>query len=246
MVAPVDDPLVVLQASCHGPTLDTQTIRFALSSRIGAHVVNFSEAYRHRLFLSERDGWRATMPEAQLDDDRDTTRGKFDAPVMVRHRFPMVDEWSRLMCHRAAPLKLAPPRYANGQAFVHPLGVVEDIAFHPHAAIRGFATGLPRVREYARGMELLERKIVRALEADRLVVVSGDLNYPDVDGPEWSPRRLFARLGLKTWSVGVDWLAWSPQLVLVGQDVIGRDKTRQDHPWLVGRFSGFLRGGVRL
>lgn len=242
MVAP-DDPLTVLQASCHGPTLDTQTIRFALSARIGAHDVRFSEAYRHRLFLSERNGWRSTMPPAQPEDDRDTLRGKFDAPVMVRRRLPMVDEWHRLMCHRSTPLKLAPPRYANGQAYVHALGVVEAIAFHPHAAIHGRPPGLDRVQEYARGMKRLGRRIERALDDDRLVIVSGDLNYPNADGPPWSPRRLFADLGLKTWAVGVDWFAWSPQLVLVGSDVIGRDQTRQDHPWLLARFSGFLRGG---
>lgn len=243
MVAPVDDPLTVLQASCHGPSLDTRTIRFALSHRVGAHVVDWSEAYRHREFLDERDGWRTTMPAPQLDDDRDTSRGKFDAPVMVRRRFPLVDEWSALMCHRSVPLRLAPPRYGNGQAFVHPLGAVEAIGFHPHADIIGHPHGLPRVREYARGMEKLGRRVTRALDDNRLVIVSGDLNYPDRDGPPWSPRRLFADLGLKTWSVGVDWFAWSPELVLVGSDVIGRDKTRQDHPWLLARFSGFLRGG---
>lgn len=246
MVAPVDDPLTVLQASCHGPTLDTKTIRFALSAQVGAQVVNLSEAYRHALFVTDRPGWRTILPADPEDDtrrDHDTIRGMFDAPSMVRARFPFVDSWSSLMSHRSAPLKLAPPRYANGQAFVHPLGVVEDIAFHAHADIKGRPTGIPRVVEYARGMRRLERRITRALDDNRLVIVSGDLNYPDADGPEFAPRRLFARLGLRTWSVGVDWFAWSPGLVLVGQDVIGREQTRQDHPWLRARFSGFIKGG---
>lgn len=243
MAGPVDDPLTLLQASCHGPTLDVQTIRFALSSWVGAHVVNFSEAYRHRLFLAERESWRSTMPETQLDDDRDTIRGKFDAPVMVRRRLPMVDEWSRLMCHRAVPLRLAPPRYGNGQAFVHPLGLIEDTTLHPHAAVEGFSSGLPRVQEYARGMDRLERRIARALDDNRLAIGSGDLNYSDHDGPEFAPRRMFARLGLRTWNVGVDWVWWSPELVCVARDVFTREQTRQDHPWLRARFSGFLRGG---
>jgi hypothetical protein len=50
---------------------------------------------------------------------------------------------------------------------------------------------------------------------------------------------MFARLGFKTWTVGVDWLAWSPGLVPIRNRVIGREQTRQDHPWLWAQFTGF-------
>lgn len=235
------DPLVLLQASCHGPTLDTRTLRFALGGEVGADVVNFSEAYHHRPWLLDRERWRASFPPVDDGDDRDTLRGKNDAPVLVRRRYPQEDEWWRLMCHRSAPLRLAPPRYANAQTFVHPLGLVESTAFHPHAKIRGLPADLPRVVEYRRGMDRLERHLAHSIERGRLVIGSGDLNYPDVDGPEWSPRRVFARLGLRTWSVGVDWVWWTPRLVLVDRKVYARDQTRQDHPWLRASWTGFVR-----
>lgn len=240
MTAPTD-PLVLLQASCHGPTVDTRTLRFALGGDVGADVVNGSELYRHRAWLSERPKWRVSLPPVDDGDDRDDLRGKNDAPVLVRRRYPLVDEWWRLMCHRSTPLKLAPPRYANAQTFAHPLGLVEAVAFHPHANVRGFPHDLPRVVEYRRGMRRLEQHLRHSLERGRLPVGSGDLNYPNVDGPEWSPRRMFARLGLRTWSVGVDWVWWHPQLVMVDQRVYGRDRTRQDHPWLRAAWTGFVR-----
>lgn len=240
MVAP-SGHWVHLQASCHGPTLDTKTLRFALSGRIGANSVNFSEAYRepNPAFLDNREHWRATMPARLPTDDRDTLRGKFDAPVLVRRRYPLVDEWSSQMCHRSTPLKLAPPRYANGQAVAADLGELEVIAMHPHADIVGHPPDLPRVVEYRRSMQRLEHRIEQALDGGRLVIVSGDLNYPDRLGPNWTPREVFARLGLRTRAVGVDWVAWSPELVLVDFAQLGREQTRQDHPWLRATFTGF-------
>lgn len=243
MVAPADK-WTHLQASCHGPTLDTKTCRFALSGHIGADSIVFSEAYRepNRRFLAARDHWRATMPAELPEDDRDTLRGKFDAPVLVRQRYAAVDEWSTKLCHRSSPLRLAPPRYGNGQAVVTQLGVVEVVGAHPHADIIGHPPDLPRVVEYRRSMQRLSHRLAQALDAGHLVIVSGDLNYPDRPGPAWVPREVLGRLGLRTWTVGVDWVAWSPELVAVDKTVIGRDKTRQDHPWLSVTFTGFVRG----
>lgn len=242
MVAPADK-WVHLQASCHGPTLDTKTCRFALSARVEANSVVFSEAYRepNRVFLDDREHWRATMPQQLPSDDRDTLRGKFDAPVLIRGRYPLVDEWSSQMCHRSAPLRLAPPRYANGQAVASPFGALEVVGMHPHADIIGHPPDLPRVVEYRRSMQRLRHRLAQALDAGRLVIFSGDLNYPARPGPMWTPREVFGQLGLRTWAVGVDWVAWSPELVCVDREVIGRDRTRQDHPWLRATFTGFVQ-----
>lgn len=235
--------LTVLQASCHGPTLTHRQIRFALSSRFQACAVAFSEAYRHEAFLRDRESWRVTLPHTELDDDRDVLRGKGDAPVLVRRHHPMLDSWSLRACTRSVPLRLAPPRYFNGQAFAHALGAVEVMGAHPHADIRGRPAGLDRVEKYAQSMRLLELRIEHSLDRNRLPVVCGDLNYPDDGqaGPSWSPSRVFARLGFKTWAVGVDWIAYHPRLIPTHNAVIGKSETGQDHPWLHASFTGFSR-----
>lgn len=235
--------LTVLQASCHGPTLTHRHIRFALSREFSACAVAFSEAYRHEAFLRDRDSWRVTMPVTRPDDDRDTLRGKGDAPVLVRRHHPLVAGWSTRAAHRSVPLKIAPPRYFNGQTFAHALGAVEVIGAHPHAGILGVPESVDRVQEYARSMGVLEDHVRQSLDKGRLPVVCGDLNYPDHGqaGPSWSPARVFARLGLLTWTVGVDWMAWDPRLVRVGRRIVFPAQNGQDHPWLWQRFTGFAR-----
>lgn len=233
-------PLTVLHAPCHGPSMTMQTVRFALSGHIGADSVAFSEAYRMRDSLEAgRPRWRVTMPLELPGDDWDSIRGKFDCPVLVRRRHPLVDEWTLKVARRSFPRKIAPDRWANAQTYAHELGPVEHSAMHPHAVVQGLHDSIPRVQEYARSMRRLEAHLERSLEAGKLPVVTGDLNHPDVDGPSWVPRRTFARLGLKTWAVGIDWVAWHPALVIVDRKVISREQTRMDHPWLVTRFEGF-------
>lgn len=238
-ITPRHHELRVIAAMNHGPTVDHKALRFALSREFLACAVIFSEAYRHEAFLRDRPSWRATMPVGRPDDDRDTLRGKMDAPVLVRRHHPLIDSWSVQACGRSVPIKLAPPRYFNGQTFAHELGEVEVVAAHPHAAIIGHPEGLDRVQKYAHSMRVLEAHVDESIQRGRLVVVGGDLNYPDVDGPSWSPPEVFRRLGLRTWCVGVGWLAWSPRLVPLRQEVIGRDRTRQDHPWMFKAFTGF-------
>lgn len=234
--------LTFLHAPCHGPTLTHSTIRFALSDEFHACAVGFSEAYRHEAFLRGRPRWRPTMPAPRPEDDSHMTRGKFDAPVLVRRHHPLVASWSVKACGRSAPLKLAPPRWFNGQTFAHDLGAVETIAAHPHAKIVGLPGDLDRVEKYAESMRVLEAHIEKSLNKGRLVVLGGDLNYPDrPGGPAWSPPRMLRRLGLKHWAVGIDWVAWSPELVPVRNRVIGREQTHQDHPWLWVSFTGFSR-----
>lgn len=240
MITPAH-PLTVLQASCHGPSLTHRAIRYALSREFSACVVNFSEAYRHEAFLYDRPSWRVTLPVIREGDDRDVVRGKGDAPVVVRRHHHLLDSWSMKACSRSVPLKIAPPRWFNGQTFDHELGAVEAMAAHPNAAIRGLPEGLDRVEKYAQSMRLLELRIEDSLHRGRLPVVTGDLNYPDVDGPPWCPSRMFARLGLKTWAVGVDWIAYSPRLVPIRNRIIGQAQTGQDHPWLHASFTGFRK-----
>lgn len=235
--------LGVLQASCHGPSMTHRTIRYALSKEFSACVVNFSEAYRHEAFLYDRESWRVTLPIIREGDGPNVVRGKGDAPVLVRRHHHLIASWSMKACAGSVPVKLAPPRWFNGQTFDHPLGPVEAMAAHPHAAIRGLPETLDRVEKYAESMRRLEERISHSLDRHRLPVVTGDLNYPDVGqaGPPWCPSRMFARLGLKTWSVGVDWIAYHPRLVPLQRRVIGRDQTGQDHPWLHATFTGFHR-----
>lgn len=240
MTAP-HHPLTVLQASCHGPSVTHRTIRFALSRHFSACAVAFSEAYRHTRFLHDREAWRVTVPHVFPEDDRETWRGKGDAPVLVRRHHPMVDAWSMKACRRSVPVKLAPPRYFNGQTLAHELGAVEVMAAHPHAKVQGLPITVDRVEQYAHSMGRLEQKIERALDLNRLPVILGDLNHPDTGqaGPPWAPARVFARHGLKSWAVGVDWIAYHPSLVPIGNQVIGRAQTGQDHPWLWAKFTGF-------
>lgn len=231
--------LVVLHAPCHGPSLTHKTIRFALSDEVGACAVVPSEAYRHEAFIRDRPRWRVTMPVIRDDDDHDTVRGKGDVPVLVRRHHPLLSSWSRKACGRSVPIKLAPPRYFNGQTFAHDLGAVEVVAAHPHAAVVGKPLTLDRVEKYAASMRVLEEHLEFSLSKGKLPVVCGDLQIGDRDGPPWYPMRMFARLGFNTWNVGVDWVAWPPGLVPIRRRVIGREQTRQDHPWLHVTFTGF-------
>lgn len=227
------DRLRVLHAPMHGPTVTHRDIRYALSSEFSACAVTFSEAYRHEAFLRDRPRWRPTMPVPQESDDWHRTRGKFDAPVLVRRHHPLVASWSQHVCRRSVPVRIAPPRWFNGQTFAHDFGAVEVIAAHPNAAVVGRPPGLDRVEQYAQSMQALEVHIARSVMRGRLIVVGGDLNWPGKPAhPSWSPPAMFRRLGFETWSVGIDWLAWSPALVPTDRRIIPRGRNGQDHPWL--------------
>lgn len=238
-----DHPLRLLHAPSHGPSLDHQAIRYALSARISACVVNWSEAYRQAHYLRGRPAWRVTMASAQDGDSFDVLRGKHDCPVMVRRHHDLVEEWHVKASAGSSPRKIAPPRWFNAQAFDHQLGVVESASAHPHAAVRGLdPRKVDRVAKYVESMAVLEARLARALDEDRLVIGSGDLNHPnDPDGPTWAPRAMFRRLGLRYWCVGIDYVWWHPRLILVQQRTISTQRNRQDHPWLVAAWTGFSR-----
>lgn len=230
------DPLTILHAPCHGPSLDLAAIRFATS--LGADSIGWTEAYRRVPALRRRIRYRTRVgnpngiPGASI-------RGACDVPIMVHRGRRLLDWWAFKACDASEPLRIAPDRWLTGVIYEHPFGEVEHIDAHPNAAVQGRPLDLDRVRQYARQMRRLESRILRAQRAGRIVIVSGDLNWSlgsDLD-PLFAPRRLFERLDLHWWREGIDWIAYSPHLRLVTRDVHGPTLTGSDHPWMLARFA---------
>lgn len=226
-------PLTILHAPCHGPTVTPHHIRHALT--LGACSVGFSELYERVPYLRERPSWRTTVGNPP-NDTHDELRGAHDAPIATRRHHEQVRSFAMRACDASTPLKLAPPRWVQSDTYVHPLGDVEHITAHPNAAVVGLDPArVDRVKKYVATMGVLERRIKLALKRKRLVVVTGDLNYPALaDVVDWSPHAMFARTGLKVWAIGVDYVAHGPGLRPVDRQVI--TDNGQDHPWMMRRF----------
>lgn len=230
-MADADHPLRIVHAPLRAPIARPADIQRALA--LGGCSVGPTEAYRLIGYLRRRPSWRIAVGRSET-----SLRGPGDVPVLVRRHHKPVDRWAIKACGPADPLRLAPERWITGFAYRHPLGTIEHIAHHPHPILNAAAT-LSMRRGYRESMERLEQCVRVSLELGRLPVVTGDLNVTRASALEFAPRAMFERLGLKAWSVGVDWIAWHRSLVPVGRRVIERQENGQDHPWLVLDLEGF-------
>lgn len=219
----------VVIAPLHGPDATLSEAHRALN--LGACSVGYSEAYHLIPYLRRRPWWRIAVGELGAHP-----RGAGDVPVLVRRDHAVIERWAIQACDAAQPLELAPARWITGFAYEHPLGVVEHINPHPNPYFAPRAT-LSLRKAYVENMDALEVRIRRSLNLGRLPVVGGDLNMSRVHGMPYAPRELFDRLGLRTWSQGVVWIAYPRSLVLTGMRVL--EDNGQDHPWLVADFEGF-------
>lgn len=222
-------PLTILHAGCHAPSLDLGAVR--LASSLDPDSIGWSEAYERIPLLRSRVRYKVRVGRSRTDP----RRGARDVPISRRRSHAEVDWWAIKACEASHPERIAPERWITGVAYRHPIGVVEHINLHPNAAVQHTDPDLDRVRKYADTMRRLESRIIRAQRLGRHVVVTGDLNWSGRTGPRWSPGRVFDRVDLRTWNVGLDWVAWSSHLRTTrgGLSIIGPDRTGQDHPWLL-------------
>lgn len=233
--------LVVLHAPAHGPSLTRHHIRRALG--LGACSIGWSEAYRRIDYLRGRPSWRLTVawPSEAILDDPDERRGAWDCPISTRRHHDRLAAFRVRACDESTPIKLAPPRYVYGEAYAHPLGDVEHIAAHPNAAVVNRETGEPlnprevdRVAKYVETMAVVERRARHALNRNRLVVITGDLQMGAHQSVPWSPSSIAKRLDLRVWAEGIDYVLSDKRLKPVDRRVI---HTTMDHPWMREEFT---------
>lgn len=229
----VTEPLTILHAPCHGPSLDVRAIKFATS--LGADSIGWTEAYRRVPALRRRVRYRTRVGNPN-GVPRATIRGAHDVPIMVHRRRRLLDWYAVKACDPSTPIKIAPDRWITGVIYDHPIGTIEHIALHPNAGVEGLTREVDRVDKYARTMERLASLGTRALNSGHHLIVSGDLNYRAGHVAPWTPDAVFSELDLDTWRVGIDWIAYSPHLRLRTQDEHGPTETRSDHPWMFARF----------
>lgn len=226
------DAIAVLHAPCHAPSLDLGAVRLATS--LDADSIGWSEAYERIPLLRTRLRYKVRVGTSRTDP----RRGARDVPILRRRSRREVDWWAIKACGPSEPIRIAPERWITGVAYETGFGVVEHIAAHPHAAVQDRDPDLDRVEGYRQNMRRLESRIIRAQRLGRHVVVTGDLQWNGLVGPLWAPGRVFGRLDLRMWNVGLDWLAVSGHLRTVPRSLrlLGPAETGQDHPWLFGRF----------
>lgn len=218
----------------HAPTHVVRSPRvIRRATRTAADSIGFTEAYNAIGLLAARRRYRLTVGSG----GRDERRGAKDTPVLTRKAHVSLGAGAMQVSEEVEPSKFGPDRWLTFSLFEHDdVGSVAHVHMHPNATVRNRRASAPIVREYRESMATLFTFVRFLRNEGYLVVVTGDLNYPNVKrGPEWTPHHTFARLGLDVWSVGVDYVAHDPRLALVRKQVI-RGGTDSDHPWLLATF----------
>ncbi len=228
--------LTILHAPTHGPTLDLDAIRFAASLR--ADSIGWSEAYRRIPALRRRLRYRTRVGDPRGIPNA-TIRGAHDVPVQVRRTRRLVDWYAFKACDPSTPIKIAPDRWITGAIYDHPIGRIEHVVLHPNAAVQGVDPEVDRVRKYANQMRRLESTVTLAWRRGHVPIVTGDLNWgkPEDDDPWFAPWRVFGRLDLDYWRVGLDWIAYPPHLRIAERVTFPESRTGSDHPWMLARLA---------
>lgn len=227
--------LTIVHAPLHGPTADLATVRRACG--LGGDSIGFTEAYEPQTRRALRTRLRHRLIVGHSDTD--PRRGPWDVPILAHRRNRLIEGWANKACGPSEPIKIAPERWLTGAIYEHRFGTVEHIAAHPNAAVFDQSHDLDRVLKYRENLRRLESRIALAQRRGHIVVVTGDLNWPSGQArPAWSPGAVFARQGLATWHVGIDWFAYSPFLHRRRMDVLEGppEPNGHPHPWLVAGF----------
>jgi hypothetical protein len=163
-------------------------------------------------------------------------RGAHDTPILRRRHHKKVESFHYKAVGPSTPIKIAPDRWNTGVAYKHPWGVIGHVTAHPNAAVAGLdPRNVDRVAKYVDQMAQLERSIRLWRSKGYTLVVTGDLNHGS-GGPSWAPEAMFERLNMRTWRMGVDWIAWDRRLALPLENRELIRDNGQDHPWLLARF----------
>lgn len=223
----------ILHAPLHGASATKAEVKAALN-RKGVVGVSLTEAYRLDGFLRRQTAWRAVMGNKTKD-----ARGRMVRrnDVLLTRRFRKhIDSGVVKVANESDPLKIAPERWlawsidnVHGRPLLH-------VTLHPHAAVRD-RWDSDRAREFRRSLHALQT-FIRTMRsehgADLDIVISADMNYPNVpDGNRhFTPRNVFDRLDLDFVVDGIDWVAYSKGLRVVDSTVIPKGSNGQDHPWI--------------
>lgn len=176
---------------------------------------------------------------------RDDIRAGRDVQVLVDDDLDIHARLSIRASEATRPERIAPDRNLVADAFAHPVGKTVVIGIHPNAATVGHGPNVPRVRETAELVTTLARTILYFLAEGFHVVVVGDGNWKQgAASPGWRDlAEMFDELGLSYEFHGLEVVAWSPGLALVGTVMFPREVVRSDHP---GALYNFARSGFTV
>lgn len=171
-----------------------------------------------------------------------------DAPVLVNRSRTLLRTTStvvsRALGRRGSDLnRVAPARVLTEARYEHPVARVvgckgvAHINLHPVAGpkqLNGRNPMAPLTRQYRKAWKAA-RKAARQARADGFVVVlTSDAQMDNRSRRPWAPAKQAKRMGLRTWSTGIDWLMFDPRLTLVGAPKVRR---LYDHPGFVAELT---------
>jgi hypothetical protein len=221
-----DEALIVLHAPGYGPIMHRPDIVHRAEST-GADSIGWSEANRIAgRVLHNRPDYRAFCGKSDVDTRRipNPMGDAGDTVISVRDDHRILAKKAERITHPGPLrfLKWTPERWGTVVTYDHPQGPVTHINIHPSPVFTGH-------RKWRKVIDWALRKIRSARAAGNHVVLTGDLQTKRLI------RGILAEVGLSSWNVGVDWLAWSNGLQLVSTREIRVDGL--DHPWLCGVFA---------
>lgn len=110
------------------------------------------------------------------------------------------------------------------------------IEFHPipgRHALRGKNPDSPIVERYLAAVRWLDAEIAKQTALGREVVVGSDIQLQERYNRLWSPKHVFANHDMDWHWHGIDVMAWTPGLRLVGRrEVVEKGEWPSDHPLL--------------
>lgn len=220
------DQLVVLHAPGYGPIMHRPDI-IHRAEATGADSIGWSEANRIAgQVLHNRPDYRAFCGRSTVDTRRipNPMGDAGDTVISVRDGHRILAKKAERITHPGPLrfLKWTPERWGTVVTYDHPQGAVTHINIHPSPVFAG-------PLKWRKVMDWGMKKVRSGRAAGNHVVLTGDLQTKAV-------RPMLTGAGLSVWNNGVDWIAWSADLQLVGVRTIQVDGL--DHPWLCGTFVG--------
>jgi hypothetical protein len=217
--------LRILHAPGYAPAVSLATVKAAEAT--GADSVGFSELYRVAwagVDLFQSDRLRAWCGFSEVDTRAvDSPRGDAgDNPVAVRRRHKITGRAAYRVNRPGEPEKFAPERWITRVDYTWAGLVVTHVNAHPSPLFVGRW-------KWRKVMRAVRREVRRAQQLGHLVIVTGDLQSTTLPAP------IFSNLGLDTWRVGVDWIAYDRRLRLVER--VQPTPPLMDHPWLLATFT---------
>lgn len=217
--------LRILHAPGKAPNVDLHTLHTA--EKANADSIGYSEVYKVTASLEvARARYKTPLAVSRVRTRKmNSPHGDAgDNPVSVRwdhHQFGhtayKVDDPSRL----PGMAKWGPERWLYRVDYRWDALAVTHIDIHPSPVFVGLA-------KWRRVMDAMVAEARKAQAAGNLVIVTGDLQSARL------PASYFKRLGLDTWNMGVDWIAFDRRLGRMGSVV--EHPAGMDHPWMLAMF----------